>query len=167
MRAGQVVRIRVNPKDCMSALDVLGVAGVPAENMSFSSAVSLAFSSMLEGMRQQGVIPTRDGFEFSQMMQKYLRGPQGQKLAVADAIYKQGPSFQVKPVLPVVDNHSDDREWQEPEVSPEVRRASRMLAELIAKRELAEQSSAVIWSNDDQAEYERYYRIVYPGEPLV
>jgi hypothetical protein len=169
MRAGQVVRIRVNPKDCMSVLDVMEVTGMQTQGMSFSAIVSLALSSAMEGLRQQGVIPTRTGFEFSDMMSVYLRGSsQGRKVAMTNAIYNAGSEFQVRPVAMPADLPEDDG-YIEPvdNPTPEVLRARRALAELCAKKELSEQNSAVMWQAEDQREYEKNYRIVYPGESLV
>lgn len=163
MRAGQVVRIRVNPKDCMSAIDILAKAGVPTEGISFSAIVSLAFSAITEGLRKQGTIPDRDGFEYTQMMQPFLRGAQGSKLAIMDSIYKQGSEFSIAPVA------VEQRETgpaQEPTMTTEQVRAGRMLSELDAKRELAAENPAVVFDAQDWQEFRRLYKIVYQEEWL-
>lgn len=55
----------------MSCIDVVQKTGVNLQGASFTIIVSAALSSLLESMRQAGVIPTRDGFEYAQMMGSY------------------------------------------------------------------------------------------------
>ena len=55
-----VVTVRVNTLDCLSMLDVLEVAGVKVEGMSFSAIVSLALSSLVSAARRGNIIPTPD-----------------------------------------------------------------------------------------------------------
>lgn len=98
LRAGQVVRIRVNPTDCLSVLDALEKAGINVrqQGMSFSQCVSLALSSLLMGARQQGWLPEPDGFQYANRMSQF-RGFSGhaEKLAITDAITAAGATFQM------------------------------------------------------------------------
>lgn len=55
----------------MSCIDVVQKTGVNLQGASFTIIVSAALSSLLESMRQAGVIPVRDGFEYAQMMGTY------------------------------------------------------------------------------------------------
>lgn len=191
MRAGQVVRIRVNPKDCVSVLDVLELAGVNTRGMSYSSLVSLALSSMLQGLRDMETIPDRDGFEYLDKMSPFLKTSQKSKAQFADAIYRKGMNGQVtrgvgKPAiifdepgrLPTTQKQWDtaiaavDRsstaEPPEPvtaegPVTAEVREARSRLGELAYKKDLVEDGvEGVIWSAGDEEEYQRYYKVVYP-----
>lgn len=71
MKPGRTANIRISPKDCMSCIDVVQKTGVNLQGASFTIIVSAALSSLLESMRQAGVIPVRDGFEYAQMMGSY------------------------------------------------------------------------------------------------
>ncbi len=71
MKIGRVARIRVNPKDCMAVVDVLKKLDIVPRGMSFSQGVSVVLSSALESFRQSGLIPIRDGFEFSQLLEVF------------------------------------------------------------------------------------------------
>lgn len=68
MRPGKIASVRVNPKDCMSIVDVLSKLGIATTNLSFSQATKIVLASALESFRQNGAIPNRDGFEYSEMM---------------------------------------------------------------------------------------------------
>ncbi len=101
MRPGRVVYIRVNPKDCMSVVDVASKVGLLPPGTAFAQAVSIALSSALESFRQSGVIPVREGFEFSQMMSKFP-STAGEKrlraLSIARALHSAGSDGQVPAV---------------------------------------------------------------------
>jgi len=89
MKPGRVVSIRVNTKDCMSVIDVVEKIGLNIPGISFAQIVSTALASTLESLRQAGVIPIRDGFEFSEMMNKYppvLHGARGRALSIANTM---------------------------------------------------------------------------------
>lgn len=93
---GEVVRIRVNPRDCMSVADVCAAVGVNWPGMSFSQACSVAFSALLETMRDAGTIPRREGFEFSEVMANYkFKQRTGRKLALTRAVTYAGDEAQV------------------------------------------------------------------------
>jgi hypothetical protein len=77
MSPGRVVRIRVNPKDCLGAVDVLAAAKIHTNNMSFDQVVRLALSILLEQARVIEQIPRRDGFEYNDVMSTFAtRGPE-------------------------------------------------------------------------------------------
>jgi hypothetical protein len=165
LRAGEVVRIRVNPTDCLSVLDLLDVVGINYRAMSFSQCVSLALSSLLETVRHNGNLPHPDGFEYLQRMQPF-RGhySQKKKLEITNAIHDIGSNFRA----PAIPEYSTET-YEEPQeiVTPELRRARTRLGELCAKRELAEGNRDVMWTGEDQREYERNFAVVYPGESLL
>lgn len=68
---GRVVRIRVNPTDCMAIADAVKYMGLSTENMSFDHAVSRVLASSLAGLRANGILPKRDGFEYTELMQPF------------------------------------------------------------------------------------------------
>ena len=68
---GEVVSIRLSTKDCMSVADLIHLTGIYYPGMSFSQAVALALSSSLQTMREANLIPTRDGFEYAELMEKF------------------------------------------------------------------------------------------------
>lgn len=72
MRPGKVTTLRINPQDCMAIVDVCKALGIPLTGAtSFSQATKIALASCLESLRQSGTIPTRDGFEYSEMMRAF------------------------------------------------------------------------------------------------
>lgn len=73
MLAGRVVRIRVNPQDCMGVVDVLKLLELKVVQFTFDQAVRIVLSSLLESSRSHGAIPRRDGFEFTQMMKGFIQ----------------------------------------------------------------------------------------------
>lgn len=124
MNTGRVARIRVNPKDCMSAVDIARKAGVHIPGMSFGQLVSIAFSSMLEAYRQCGHIPIRDGFEFTEVMAPFADNPKvdrARKLAITHAIQSAGSEVKTPPAplssspngLDPLHRERLDRRWNE------------------------------------------------------
>lgn len=100
-RAGEVVRIRVNPTDCMGVVDVVRLSGISTRNMSFSQMASLALTSLLEGARTVGAIPTRTGYEYNELVGPHLQGERtGAKLEVAQALYKQAADGRIPSFVP-------------------------------------------------------------------
>ena len=71
MKPGRTANIRINPADCMSCIDVIKKTGMNLQGASFTIIVSAALASMLESFRQNGIIPTRDGFEYNEIMKAY------------------------------------------------------------------------------------------------
>lgn len=97
MKAGRVVTLRVNPRDCMSVVAVLEKLEINTPGMSFAQAVSLALSSALEAFRQNNVLPKEDTFNFNKVMDrfppenpKYRQGIRARKLEVTEAIGLRG-----------------------------------------------------------------------------
>lgn len=70
MKAGKVVHIRVNPRDCMGVSDYLKAIGIEVE-MTFPQAVSIVLASALETFRVHQLIPRRIGDEYERMMQRF------------------------------------------------------------------------------------------------
>jgi len=58
----------------MAVVDAAKKMGVRMQQVSFPQLVSLALSAALESFRQNGIIPERDGFEYSEMMAQFPDG---------------------------------------------------------------------------------------------
>jgi hypothetical protein len=161
LKAGVVTSLRINPKDCMSVVDVLDKTGLLRPGMSFSAMAALTLSVLLETMRERGDIPTRDGFEFSEMVGPYLNGNQSKKVAISRAVEQVGSDFSA-PALPQQRQVPAVRETLAPvKFTPPDEDAAEKLTYLIQKKEMAE-SGAVDWTALDQSNYDRYYQQVYP-----
>lgn len=100
MRAGKVVNVRINPKDCMGVIDVVKKAGVYVPGMSFSQMVSLALSGMMQTLRDNEIIPDREGWEYLEMMGPYLTKQNGRKLEVTKVINSIGSALHVRGLSP-------------------------------------------------------------------
>ena len=70
---GMVVSVRVNPEDCINVLNVMERGGVNTTGMSFSQMVSLCLGGLLERMKNTGVIPEPDMYEYGDRMQRFMR----------------------------------------------------------------------------------------------
>jgi len=108
MKYGDVVRMRLTPQDAMGCIDILKSAGAYSDDMSLSLIASLALRGLLESSRRMGVIPYRDGFEYSAMVQPLLEKRQNaKKLAVTEIAERNMYSrlvndvSAVEPVTPV------------------------------------------------------------------
>lgn len=176
MRPGKVVTIRLNPRDCMGVLDVIDKAGLSIEGASFPALVSLALGSLLQTVRDEGVIPDRAGFEYSEMMAPYHgQRSNRRKLEITDTIHKAGSSIRSRGLSKpagVLDELKEPAQATagrtEPvvvnEMSADLRRAGRRLTELLQKKDLAEEpGSGVVWQQSDQEEYDQLYQQVYPN----
>lgn len=97
-RPGRVVQIRLNPKDCMSAIDLWDKLQITIEGVSFAQVVSTALNSSLETFRRNGILPERQGFEYSEMMARFPDSAhRSRTLQINEAMYKAGT---VPAVLP-------------------------------------------------------------------
>lgn len=103
MMHGRIARIRVNSKDCMAIVDLLEKIGMQVKGMSFSQGVSIALSSTMESLRQQGVLPVRDGFEYNNLMKRFppdVKAARARALDITRTMNKAGPDAQVPAVMP-------------------------------------------------------------------
>jgi hypothetical protein len=165
VRPGVVSTIRVNPKDCMSIIDVIALTGIDTTGMSFAAMTSLALSSLLETARQNGQVPTRDGFEFNEMMLPWASGIRSKrKLEITEAIGNLGSKIHAPPIVSrlALSAMMKPAEAVSSQVSPsELRQAQVRLTELLQKQDLAD-GGKVVWMEQDQKEYDQLYEIVYP-----
>jgi len=102
MKYGMVSQIRINPRDCQSVLDMMGVLGIdPYDGRSFAQCVSLALSSMLGAYRQGGLIPEPDDFQYLNRLGPFLHsGNNKKKKASSDQLYRMGGGAMPAPVMP-------------------------------------------------------------------
>jgi hypothetical protein len=70
--AGEVVHIRVSPEDIMTAIDIIDKSGMQTMGMSLAMVVKWAMSFAFEATRASGAMPRRDGFEYSEMIKRFL-----------------------------------------------------------------------------------------------
>jgi hypothetical protein len=105
MKAGMVVQIRVNPGDCQSVLDLLGLLNVnPYDGRSFAQCVSIALSSMLGSYRGTKVLPEVDTFQFLNRLGPFLESRNNKtKHAMAEALYRNGGRSVTTVELPKVE----------------------------------------------------------------
>lgn len=170
LKAGRVARIRVNPTDCQSVLDIMAATKIDTRAMSFDQQVSLTLSSLLLSARSTGMIPEPDPFQFLPRMAPYMgHKSNSMKARLSAQINDLGPKLRA-PVLheaerpapspapaaaPVATNASaEDLEM--------LRSASARLTELLAKKDRAEDDSGIVWSSSDEAELQQCMKIVYP-----
>lgn len=92
MKYGMVAQIRVNPEDCQSILDLMGVLNIdPYDGRSFAQCVSLALSSMLGSFRKNGTLPEVDPFQYLNRMGPFLDSKNNKtKSRMSDALYRAG-----------------------------------------------------------------------------
>lgn len=168
MKAGMVTRLRVNPKDCQSILDLLDKVGIPYHSLSFSQCTSLALASLLETARMNKNIPEPDPFQYLNRMQGFYghgNGMQKKRLAAANAIGSIGESFQAPPVSiePARPLESTPLAEVVANESADVMRDRRRLSELYSKKDMVENGNrSVSWSADDEQEYQQLFAKIYP-----
>lgn len=167
MRAGLVATIRINPKDCMSVLDVMEKAGVNTNGMSFPAMVSLALSATLNGLRTEGLIPDRDGFEYLDMMTPHMNGRNKRKLEITKTIHDAGSRMnislpaehrEVNPLSPVQVMQAAAA------MTPEVRELKQEFTDLNNKREAFEdQVKGISWTSSEEDRWQQLYPMFFSG----
>ena len=103
MKAGTVVQLRVSAKDCLGILDLMESLGIdPYDGRSFAQCTSLALSSMIQVMRDRGVItPEEDGFQYLNRMSAFIKGKNDKKKRVAaDTLYRMMDEVKPIPSIP-------------------------------------------------------------------
>lgn len=166
MRLGKVVSIRINPKDCMSIIDVLDAARVDTTGMSYSSMTALAVSALLEHMRNTKMIPVRDGFEYLKMMSQYIDSPRSHaKLIVADRIQQHvlehGSPAMEKLTVPDINKSVSFGNDAVPTSDPVRERMVIMWKELDFKRNRDKKNMDTF----EKAEWHRLFPFVFGSQP--
>lgn len=91
-RAGMVVQLRINPKDCLGILDIVNACNIdPYDGRSFAQCVSIALSAMVGMSRRAGIIvEEEDGFQFMNRLGPFLDSKNDKrKYRYDDALYKR------------------------------------------------------------------------------
>ena len=70
-RIGETFRIRVSPRDIMAAIDVCKNTKAFMPGMSLAQVISYAFRISMEALRLSRDVPTRDGFEYTDMLSEF------------------------------------------------------------------------------------------------
>lgn len=83
---GHVVQFRLNPEDVMSCIDVITSSGINTDNMSLAMVCRLVLSSYLQGSRDRGMIPKREGYEYTAMVSRFTKVSNAKKAAVTNNI---------------------------------------------------------------------------------
>lgn len=168
MRAGQVVRIRVNPKDCQSVLDLMEKLGLQTFGMSYAQCVSMALASLLETARVQKILPEPNSFEFLNRMQPFMgHSHHRKKLEAAQVIGGLGEKFHA-PVAAsdpwMVGKAISNVPVSAPTPPPVV--ASEPTAEQLKDRarltELLQAQDMRTLTIEEELEYQSLYRKIYP-----
>jgi hypothetical protein len=188
MRPGITAKIRVNPSTAMSVLDVLDVAGIPTQDRSFASCVSVALNILVETARTNGLIPTPDPYQFSERMKYHIgdaapdRRHQPKKSLGELNTGIQAPLTPPRQVVsatrlavgaataqvPVTHSNVIQLDLNGMPTDPlelaEFRAAQRRLTELHQKKDLVDGGTeGVVWSESDQKEYDRLMNYVFNG----
>lgn len=164
MKAGVVVSIRVNPRDCQSVLDLLDKAGIPRRALTFAQCVSLALGSSLETFRKDGTLPEVDEFEYLNRMTPYL-GRTAKRLRVANTLSNAGGERRSRTVYR---GDEADTAAQTPSTESEASGVATPQAVAVTPEETARFTELLMVSdtrplNDAEAkEYEILYKKVYP-----
>ena len=108
---GDVVRMRINPKDSMRIVDALTRMGIEPKvyrgALSFSQATKMVLESCLAALESQGLIPTRDGFEYSEMMAAFPRKEEARQLRHKQIQFTQIQSHPRHTTQPIVEDDFD------------------------------------------------------------
>jgi hypothetical protein len=106
MKYGMVAQIRLNPEDCQSILDLMGVLGIdPYDGRSFAQCLSIAVTSMLGSYRRNGVLPEVDPFQYLNRLGPFLKARNNKtKHVMADRLYASGGRDVASVELPQVSN---------------------------------------------------------------
>lgn len=136
MKPGLVVTLRVNPQDAMSIVDTLFDLGVNTTNLSFNQATKLVLASFLEAHRSTGRIPTRSGFEYTELMRPFTESSysnRGLKLKLASMLASPVDDDSSSPIEAITD--------------PDKRKRRILYDELLLRKQ-----SGDGWTDTDQAE---------------
>lgn len=92
MKYGMVAQIRINPEDCQSILDTMGILNIdPYDGRSFAQCVSIALSACLGAYRKAGTLPEVDPYQYLNRMGPFIGARNNKrKVAAADAFYRAG-----------------------------------------------------------------------------
>lgn len=167
LMAGIVARIRVNPKDSQSILDLLDSLNIPRQTMSFSGCVSMALASLLETARLQKLLPEPDPFQYINRLGSYVGNGNAQQAVrqqAATQMGRMGERF-IAPNLAggaaPVRQPEGVPESGEVDNSVELEYAQTRLAELVSQKDMTENGMGA-WLESQELEFQQLFKIVYP-----
>lgn len=167
LMAGIVARIRVNPKDSQSILDLLDSLGIQRHTMSFSGCVSMALASLLETARVQKLLPEPDPFQYINRLGGYVGNGNAQQAVRQQAATQMGRLGErfIAPTLAggarPAEGAGVGRGAEEVDNSAENEYAKSRLSQLVTEKDMAE-NGVGNWPLDKEQEFQLLYKIVYP-----
>ena len=82
-----VVQFRLNTEDVMGCIDVLNLSDINKDGMSMAMVCRLVLSSFLQGARDKGMIPKREGYEYTDMVAQFSKASHGKKIALTNNLF--------------------------------------------------------------------------------
>jgi len=154
LKGGMTPTIRISPKDCLSILDVLDVAGVQRHGMSFASCTSLALSSLIGMARQAGIIEEPDGFAYLERVGPY-HGQRNdkRKRATANHLYAAAQHGSAAISLPRVNTSMPPQVMEE--------QALRELKDRFTKLNDRKEAD-ILLSIEEEQEWQACFSVLYP-----
>lgn len=73
MKPTKTLSIRIRPSDFMSAIDILEKCNISYYNTSMAQVIHIAMGVAFNTMRETGIIPKRDGFEYNEMLNRWKK----------------------------------------------------------------------------------------------
>ena len=154
MKAGMVTTVRISPKDCISILDILDVAQVRRDNMSFASCTSLALSSLIGMARQAGIIEEPDGFAFLDKVGPYRDGKNNKvKRLTSNSLYLAAQHGSAAISLPRVNTSMPPQVMEE--------QALRELKDRFTKLNDRKEADIPL-SMEEEKEWQACFSVLYP-----
>lgn len=128
---GEVIRLRLAPREVMSCIDCVEAAGVklPA-GTSMAQVVKRGVMIALNTLREEKAIPTREGYEYLEMVQPYLSGDRVSKIEVGHHFVMQDSRDQAQ------DAQTASIRQARAEATPQEARLLRQRAELLIKQDV-------------------------------
>ena len=175
LMAGIVARIRVNPKDSQSILDLLDSLGIARHSMSFSGCVSMALASLLETARLQKLLPEPDPFQYINRLGSYVGNGNAQQKVRQEAATQMGRLGRLgeRFIAPTLAGGARPAEAAGglggstgatnlvEDNAAENAYAKSRLSQLVTEKDMAENGMGN-WTEDKEAEFQLLYKIVYP-----
>lgn len=126
------MKVRMNPQEVMSCIDCVNAVGADMEGMSLSAVVKRGISIALQTLRSSEVIPTRDGFEYEQMIAPYEGLTRVQKIKVGHKLVMEDQQRQAMDIPPPSLHTKVDPRVAS--ITPQEARLTRRRGELLLKQ---------------------------------
>ena len=175
---GMVVTIRLNPRDCLSILDLAEKMGYRNPALSFAQLTSTGLGVLLETARQGGMLPEPDEFQYLNRTAGYTSSRGKAKARMANDLLRAGaelrspvmrpPAEEAQPAQtpnpPMTLAAPSEVRQAAPGVEPEeLRYAQQRMTELLTKQDAVQDGiQGITWTDKDQEEFDTYYKLLYP-----